>query len=209
MLTADAVEWYVRRGGAARLCLFADTRIYWESGAKTRAWAPYSVMWSWPERPTLRRCRTPGIRPFRGPARQALSVSGRWRSGWSRPRWGTVGVYLVYRLTLQLVVPSGPDDDSAATAVAIPRCWTIPLIAAAMAALNPYYAFMSAILLSEAVFVPLMLAAPGRRCSGTSPGSRTGVSGWKACLVALGSGAAAGLAILVRPSWAPFLCRRC
>ena len=30
VLAADAVEWYVRSKGADRLCLFDDTRIYWE-----------------------------------------------------------------------------------------------------------------------------------------------------------------------------------
>ena len=35
----------------------------------------------------------------------------------------------------------------------------VPLVAAALAAFNPYFVVMSALVLSEAVFVPLMLAA--------------------------------------------------
>ena len=39
------------------------------------------------------------------------------------------------------------------------RIWAAPLVAAAIAAANPYYIIMSVLILSEAVFVPLMLAA--------------------------------------------------
>jgi hypothetical protein len=78
---------------------------------------------------------------------------------------------------------------------------------------------MSATLLSEAVFEPLMLAAlwglavlwPRRSSAGGGGPSfqegRAGcpIPGLKAALVSLGSGAAAGMAVLVRPSWVLFV----
>ena len=66
---------------------------------------------------------------------------------------GTLSVFLVYQLTQQFANTAKAGDPSPT------RGWTAPLLAAAIAAANPYYIFMSAILLSEAVFVPLMLAA--------------------------------------------------
>ena len=75
-----------------------------------------------------------------------------------------------------------------------------------MAALNPYYVVMSSLLLSEAVFEPLMLlaicglAALWRRSDDDRP-----AAGRNGLLIALSSGAAAGAAILVRPSWGLFV----
>ena len=39
------------------------------------------------------------------------------------------------------------------------QAWTVPLVAAGLTALHPYFIVMSALLLSEALFVPLMLLA--------------------------------------------------
>ena len=66
---------------------------------------------------------------------------------------------------------------------------------------------MSSLILSEAVFVPLMLAALwGLAVLWVGPGQTNGVDGLEGgLLVALGSGGAAGVAILVRPSWALFV----
>jgi 4-amino-4-deoxy-L-arabinose transferase-like glycosyltransferase len=180
-----------------------DTRIYWEPARKIRAGVPYEYV-EWADIPHFA-LRTPGY-PLLMAACQTLFGERPLAVRLVQAVLGTVGVYLVYRLTLQLVSPSEPADYSAAMAMATPRRWTIPLIAAALAALNPYYAFMSAILLSEAVFVPLMLAALwGQAVLWDDPGQSNKLSGWKAVLVALGSGAAAGAAILVRPSWALFV----
>jgi hypothetical protein len=200
VLAADAVEWYVRRGGADRLCLFADTRIYWELARKVRAGAPYEYV-EWADIPHFA-LRTPGY-PLLMAACQALFGERPLAVRLVQAVLGTVGVYLVYRLTLQLVAPNQPAGSAER---AMSRSWTIPLSAAALAALNPYYAFLSAILLSEAVFVPLMLAALwGQAVLWDQPGPSNRVAGWKAVLVALGSGTAAGAAILVRPSWALFV----
>ncbi len=80
------------------------------------------------------------------------------------------------------------------------RC---PLLAGGIAALEPYSAATSALILSEALFVPLMLGMlwglatlwRGRE----SMASRT----WP--VVALATGIAAGAGVLVRPSWALFV----
>ncbi len=149
---------------------------------------------------------------------------------------GTCSVYLVYRLSCQLLPAGEPAQtaepghkpDSANGKVALFDVGRsaafaghgVPLLAAAMAALNPYYIFMSVILLSEAVFEPLLLAAlwglavlwPRRRSSADgrpsfAPGGAAGsaITVQKAAIVALGSGMAAGMAILVRPSWVLFV----
>ena len=76
----------------------------------------------------------------------------------------------------------------------------IPLIAAAIAAVHPYIIGMSALVLSEATFLPLMLAGLWGLASlwrTTSPG--------RPWLVAIGTGLAMGAAILSRPSWALFV----
>ena len=120
---------------------------------------------------------------------------------------GTLCVYLVYRLARQFV-GSRTGIPSRRTRLPTRRRWTIPLIAAAMAAVNPHYLLMSSLILSEAVFEPLMLAAllgvavlwPRRGRRAARPSARMAIR-----LVALGSGAAAGAAVLVRPSWALFV----
>jgi 4-amino-4-deoxy-L-arabinose transferase-like glycosyltransferase len=201
VIAADAVEWYVRLGGANRLCLFEDTPIYWELARKIRTGAPYETV-VFADIPHFA-LRTPGY-PLLMAACQALFGERPLAVRLVQAVLGTLGVYLVYRLTLQLV---GPGDDSPTMAPATPRRWTIPLIAAAIAALGPYYAFLSAILLSEAVFVPLMVAALWGQAVlwPTKRGQEPKLATWKAILVAMGSGAAAGAAILVRPSWALFV----
>jgi hypothetical protein len=65
---------------------------------------------------------------------------------------------------------------------------------------------MSAIILSEAVFVPLMLAALwGLAVLWDEPGRFGGARRRRTVMIALASGSAAGLAILVRPSWALYV----
>ena len=82
-----------------------------------------------------------------------------------------------------------------------PRPWPgIPLVAAALAAVHPYVVGMSALVLSEATFLPLMLAGLwGLASLWRTPGPR------RPWLVAVGTGLAMGAAILSRPSWALFV----
>ena len=66
---------------------------------------------------------------------------------------GTVSVGLVYLLTRRLE-PNSQACKPASGAV----CRTAALAAATLAAINPYYIAISELLLSEALFIPLMLA---------------------------------------------------
>ena len=155
---------------------------------------------------------------------------------------GMLTVYLVYRLTSQFAesrtrfsLSQGNEGASLSDGLLTQEpgrlgseggagpCWTIPVVAAWLAAVNPHYLVMSSLILSEAVFVPLMLAsllgmatlwsrsATGLALStrpgeGSPPvGSRGRVAGWKADLVALCTGVSAGAAVLVRPSWVLFI----
>ena len=64
---------------------------------------------------------------------------------------GTGSVWLVYRLTQEVDANSGGEPGIER------RCCNTPLWAAALTAFNPYYAAMLALILSEALFTPLML----------------------------------------------------
>ena len=96
-------------------------------------------------------CELPVIRSSWRPARRS-SASGRSRVRLVQAGLGALTVWLVYRLTREVLV-------SRRSRAGYPPAswWSVPLIAAAIAALNPYYIAMSELILSEAVFVPLML----------------------------------------------------
>jgi 4-amino-4-deoxy-L-arabinose transferase-like glycosyltransferase len=199
---ADVVEWAVRRGGPPRLDLFPDTDIYWELARAIRAGGPYEYV-EWGDIPHFA-IRTPGYPLFLA-ACQAAFGERTLPARLVQAVLGTLCVYLVYRLARQ-VIASGRDGSEDAS----PRwLWAAPLVAAAAAAVNPHDLAMSSLILSEAAFEPLMLAAmlgvavlwPS---SGASGGSGP-IGGWRPGLVAMGSGAAAGAAVLVRPSWALFV----
>ncbi len=73
--------------------------------------------------------------------------------------------------------------------------------------MNPHYLLMSSLVLSEAAFEPLMLASLlglavlwHARTGAAGP-----IAGWRMAAISLGSGVAAGAAVLVRPSWAMFV----
>jgi len=228
---AVAIEWYVRRGGSDRLCLFDDTKIYWELARAIRAGGPYQIV-DWGDIPHFA-LRTPGY-PLMLAGCQALFGERTLAVRLVQAVIGTCSVYLVYQLCRQLVTSNekarSVEADAGSEAAgcrtvpiggrsASPDQYSAPLIAAALATLNPHYLFMSALLLSEAVFEPLMLAAlwglavlwPRRQTAGEGAQSshadraKYPITGPKAALVSLGSGAAAGLAVLVRPSWLLFL----
>jgi 4-amino-4-deoxy-L-arabinose transferase-like glycosyltransferase len=235
VLAAEAVEWYVRRGGPDRLCLFPDTDIYWELACAIRAGTPYQIV-EWGDIPHFA-LRTPGY-PIVLAVCQAVFGERTLAVRLVQAVLGTFSVYLVYRFMSELLpraerTPSGtgmpgperyagwgrgvlsgrgPSSGRSASKA--------PLFAAVLAALHPYSIFMSAILLSEAVFVPLLLATlwglavlwPRRLCATDSgPSLQEGcaagrpITAIKAALVSLGSGAAAGTAVLVRPSCTLFL----
>jgi 4-amino-4-deoxy-L-arabinose transferase-like glycosyltransferase len=247
VLAAGVVEWYVRRGGPDRLCLFPDTNIYWELARAIRAGAPYQIV-EWGDIPHFA-LRTPGY-PLVLAGCQALFGESTLAVRLVQAVLGTCSVYLVYRLALELLtrnegaVPAGtgvkgPEAGGRAAPSNVERppaqSGRLPaqsggsptkngccaaVIAAALAAFNPYYVVMPAIILSEAVFEPLMLAAlwglaalwPHPLSAGNNGpslpqgrGAAGPIRGMRAALISLGGGTATGMAVLVRPSWALFV----
>lgn len=232
VLAAEAIEWYVRRGGPDRLCLFGDTKIYWELARAIRADGPYQIVY-YGDIPHFA-LRTPGY-PVVLAGCQALFGEQTLAVRLVQALFGTCGVYFVYRLSCQLVARNEPEQlprpELAQAPAEEPRAHrdtargtpsegrTLPLVAAALAAFNPYYIIMSAILLSEAIFVPLMLAAlwglavlwprPVSSAQDSTLLSQRAAGRWvagrEAALISLFGGMAAGMAVLVRPSWALFV----
>lgn len=188
VLAADLVQWYTQRKGV--LCVFPDTKAYWYLAGTIRDGAPYEVL-DWGEIPHFA-LRTPGYPLF-------LAVC-RFLFG-DRPiavrlvqaGLGVLCVWLVYRLTGQFV----PEREGAER-----RRWTPPLVAAALVAFHPYFIVTSALILTEALFLPLMLFglwALAVLWPGDDAAPRRYQRAW-----ALGAGLAWGAAVLVRPSWALF-----
>jgi 4-amino-4-deoxy-L-arabinose transferase-like glycosyltransferase len=209
IVAADVIEWSVRRG-PARLDLFPDSDIYWELARAIRAGGPYEYV-EWSDIPHFA-IRTPGY-PLLLAACQAVFGERTLPIRLVQAGLGTLCIYLVYGLARQCI-PSERDPPANVDGTGSEACssrWhrAVPLVAAAIAAINPHYLVMSALVLSEAAFEPLMLAAllgvavlwPARRSSD----DEASIAGRRSGLVALGSGAAAGAAVLVRPSWALFV----
>lgn len=178
-----AVAVWVVTSQQGKLCLFDDTAIYWDLAGRIVEGRPYVVF------------QEGGIPHYalRAPGYPVFLAAVRWVFGSSTlaPRLaqavlGAAGVALVAELSKRVA----PEGERARVASA----W--------VAALEPYSAAMSALLLSEAVFVPLMLVALvglARLWNGESGGRL------RAVMVALGTGAAAGVGVLTRPSWALFV----
>jgi 4-amino-4-deoxy-L-arabinose transferase-like glycosyltransferase len=186
---AVAVESYVRRGGSGRVCIFPDAEYYWALAGTIRLGTPYEVI-EWGDIPHFA-LRTPGYPAFLAGC-QVLLGAQPLGARLVQAGLGTLSVWLVYRLTREVLGGTEPGR---------PR-WSVPMAAAALAAVHPYVIVMSALIISEAVFVPLMLVALwglAKIWNGTWAGAGRGT------LLALSTGAAGGAAVLVRPSWALFL----
>ncbi|MDG3006044.1 glycosyltransferase family 39 protein [Paludisphaera mucosa] len=175
---ADLVEWRVRRGGGNRVCLLPDAEGYWKLAQTIRDGEIFQIV-EWGDIPHFA-LRTPGYPLFLAACRTVLG---------DRPLGarlvqaglGAACVWLVYRLTRSVI------DGEAGRRTAV--------VAAMLTAVHPYFVIMSALLLSEAVFTPLLLAflwalavlwKRGDVRSSLAPG--------------LGAGLAAGAATLTRPS---------
>jgi 4-amino-4-deoxy-L-arabinose transferase-like glycosyltransferase len=216
VLAADALDWYLRRGGdhPVRLCLFPDANIYWELARAIRAGGPYEIV-EFGDIPHSAK-RTPGY-PLVLAACQAIFGERTLAVRLVQAVLGTLCVYLVYCLVRQVVGDKRPELargglSDRSTAVGQLHPGTIPLAAAILAAFHPYTILLSPLILSEAVFEPLMLTTLlgiAVLWSGPPAGACVRRDGWldlrNAVLVPLGTGVAAGAAILVRPSWALFL----
>jgi 4-amino-4-deoxy-L-arabinose transferase-like glycosyltransferase len=185
VLAAGAVQWHVDRrlAPAGKICLFADAQIYWDLGGTIAGGRTYQVMQYDVPHFAL---RTPAYPAFLAacrlvfgdrllPARLVQAVLGA----------ATVGLlaWLVERV----------------------RPWSgtgrpVALLAAGLAAVEPFLVGTSALLLSEAIFLPLstlMLA-----CLAMAWPATGSVRHWWAW--AIGAGVSAGLAVLSKPSWALF-----
>jgi 4-amino-4-deoxy-L-arabinose transferase-like glycosyltransferase len=189
VLAAVLVHWYTQHRGV--LCVFPDTRIYWMLAETIVAGTTYEVT-QWGDIPYFA-LRMPGYPLFLAgcrlvfgarllPVRLVQSILG------------AVSVWLVYRLTAR-VAPLHSAEQAK----------TIPLLAAALAAIDPFFVATAALVLSEALFIPLMLVSLlglaviwRAEDEGADPPSH----GW---LWALGTGVASGAAVLVRPSWILFV----
>jgi hypothetical protein len=210
VLAADAVEWYVHQrattsGGAAdAICVFPDTRIYWELARTILEGAPFEIL-TYGDIPHFS-LRTPGYPLFLAGIRflfgnRPLAVR------LVQAALGGVTVWLVFLLTRQVLFRNAQRPNSTGPVRGLEGSTfgreSIPLVAAALTALHPYAVLMSALILSEALFVPLML------------GSLWGVAViWKpttprpearVLIGALAAGVCGALAVLVRPSWLLFL----
>lgn len=184
---ADAVQWYTQRKGM--LCIFPDTTIYWDLAGKLRRGEPFEQLY-YGNLPHFA-LRTPGYPLFLAacqiafgprllPVRLVQAVLGAW----------------CVRLVARLVRRSLPEDPPGTV-------WTAALIAAVFTAFDPFVVVNSAFVLSEALFLPLMLVTQWGLAvlwaREGDPPSKMRV-GW-----ALLTGASTGAAVLVRPSWSLYL----
>ncbi len=178
------------------LCLFDDTRIYWKLAGAIRAGGPYAIPQFGIPHFAL---RTPGYPLFLATCQTIFGADNTLAPRVVQAVLGAICVILVYSLTRR-VWPTTRGRTAA---------W----FAAGFAAFEPYWAGTSALLLSEAVFVPLMLlmlwglAVVWPSCCRADPcfpipaehwpSTTNGTRAW-----AVLAGLSAGAAILVKPSWA-------
>ena len=187
---ADVVQWFTQRKGV--LCVFPDTAIYWELARKIRRGEPFEMV-DFGDLPHFA-LRTPGYPIFLAACQTAFGP----RLLPVRLAQAVLGagcVWLVARLARR-TLPGSIDPHG--------TLWTAPLIAAAFAAFDPFVVVNSAFVLSEALFLPLMLAAQYGFAILWMPKGET-LSRRAAVAWGLWTGAASGAAVLVRPSWALYV----
>jgi 4-amino-4-deoxy-L-arabinose transferase-like glycosyltransferase len=186
VVAALGVEWAARRRGA--LCLFDDARIYWHLAGAIRRGAPYVVMQYDQPHYALRAPGYPlwlaGVQAAFGPSTLAARLA--------QAALGAAGVAILMRLARRLIPGPGPDRTLAPGRT---PAWAW---AGLIAAVEPYSSATSALILSEALFVPLMLLTLWGLAA-LATGAR------RPAWVALGTGLAAGASVLTRPSWALFV----
>lgn len=191
VLAACAVQWLATRRGTR--CLFPDTNIYWLLAQALRRGESYEVsQWGIPHFAL----RAPGYPAFLA-LLQAAFGDRTMPVRLAQALIGAGGIVVLARLVDRLAPAPGEANGPA------PPRWATPaLVAAALAAVDPYTVGFTVVLLSEALFLPLMLLGlwglsalwPGRD---QAPAPRF-------ALAALGTGVAWGAAILTKPSWALF-----
>jgi 4-amino-4-deoxy-L-arabinose transferase-like glycosyltransferase len=180
VVAALVVEKAARARGT--LCLFDDTNIYWHLAGTIRANAPFVVDQFGVAHFAL---RTPGYPLFLAACQLVFGATNTLGPRLVQAALGAACVPMVFGLTRRVW----------------PRNRWAALVAAALAAFEPYWAATSALLLSEAVFVPLMLAMLWGLAALWPPGGQPGTAG-QGPPYGFVAGVAAGAAILVKPSWA-------
>ncbi len=177
VLAALVVERAARSRGS--LCLFDDTKIYWQLARAMRLGLPFEVdQYGIPHRAL----RTPGYPAFLAISQAIFGADSTLAPRLIQAALGAACVGLIYGLVRSI----WPD----------PKSRSIATWAAVFAAFEPYWVGTSALLLSELVFVFFLLLM----LWGVAVLWRSGPIRHPAIL-AIGAGLAAGCAILVRPSW--------
>ena len=179
-VAAAAVERVAR--GKKRLCLFDDTDVYWHLAGTLRRGARYAVeQWGVPHLAL----RTPGYPLFLA-ACQAAFGERTLPVRLVQAALGAGCVAMVYRLVGRLGVG-----------------WGVAATAALLAAIDPFAVGISALILSEGLFMPLMVASLWGLAA-LWKGPEEGPSRFPTA-VALSTGALFGAAVLAKPSWALFV----
>ena len=187
IIAALLVEWRV--GSGPRVCLFPDAEYYWKLAQTIRDGELFQIV-EWGDIPHFA-LRTPGYPLFLAACRILLG---------DRPLGarliqaglGALTVWLVYRLTREVFA----GDKNGRTNPIGDR---VALVAAVLTAVHPYFVLTSALLLSEAVFVPLMLVSLWGAAVLWNRSVDAGVA-----MPSLVVGLASGAAVLTRPSWVLF-----
>ena len=176
---AVAVEEIAARKGA--ICLFPDAVIYWQLGKAIRDGAPFAVdQWGvWHHA-----LRTPGYPLFLAACR-AVFGAGTLPVRLVQAALGAICAGMVAKLVGRIEPGRG-----------------VPATAAVLAAVDPWAVGIAAVILSEAAFLPLMVASLWG-LSAIWPGA--GRPAARRPAVAFATGLATAAAVLVKPSWALFL----
>lgn len=169
------------------LCLFDDTRIYWYLADQLRLGAPFVVdQWGVPHYAL----RMPGYPLFLAVCQTVFGPKNVLAVRLTQALLGALGVWLLARLVAEVQADREPRRPG----------WTAAHVAALWAATDPYVISTSSLLLSEALFVPLMLAMLWGLAALWS-----GRAGNQDAAVALGTGLASGATVLAKPAWSAFV----
>jgi 4-amino-4-deoxy-L-arabinose transferase-like glycosyltransferase len=192
-VAAFVVQGYVDRQSPPRLCVFPDTGIYWLLAQTIRTGEPYQVsLWGVPHFAL----RTPGYPLFLAACQGVFGERAVLPVRLVQAGLGAGYAWLVERLVRRVEAGGAGQRHS-----------FVSIAAAALVAVDPYTVALSVLVLSEALFVPLMLAALWGLAVLWPPSgvAQQSDEAGRSSLVALMTGLAAGSAILVRPSWALFI----
>lgn len=183
---ADAVQVLATKRGTR--CLFPDTDIYWLLARSIRQGGPYQVdQWGVPHFAL----RTPGYPLFLALC-QTLFGERTLPARLLQAALGALCVWLVYRLVRAVWPEAHPPDAPG---------WTPALAAAALLAIEPYTILTSIFLLSEALFLPLLLLGLWALAAAWN---RQPTQSHIRIFCVFAAGLAFGAAVLVKPSFALF-----